>query len=593
MKFAFIKKKKVYIPLIIFLVVGFFGYRSYKQAHQPPSYETAKVMRGNLVQTVEATGKIESIDNIALRFEIPGTLGKINVKEGQAVQRGTILATLNLAELNAMVAQARANLDKQLAGATDQDKQYYASAVEAAKASLAQAKVDAETTIKAAEAGVATVANNLKLAEGGNQSQIVSQAYETVVGHLQTTLSKLDDAVTQADNILGIDNISANDVFERQLSPTDPGKVEVARMAYYAAKQERDNARVVITKLRAASNQSDIDQGMVVAENALNKAINVLSSVSFVLNNTTPGADLTQSLLDSKKTIIETTRSSVTAQYSTIIAQKQALVNAKNSLSTYTIAYNKAVQDLEQAKANSENGVKIKEAALAQAEVNYDSKIKPPRPVDIASYRAALAQAVASRDKGIIRAPIDGVVTKVNKKVGELMSGGDVMIQMLSPHYEVKVDISEVDVRKVQLGDDATITLDAFGTDTKLQGSVLAIDPGPTVIQDVVYYKVRIALFDATSTTSTPAANTSTLAIKSGMTANITITTDKKDQTLYVPARAVKFNEEGERYIKVLENGNEKEYSVRIGLKANEGKQEILEGVEEGWEVILSKKEKK
>jgi HlyD family secretion protein len=302
-----------------------------------------------------------------------------------------------------------------------------------------------------------------------------------------------------------------------------------------------------------------------------------------VLDSTTPGADLTQSLLDSKKTTIEATRSSVSGQYSIIIAQKQAVANAKNSVSSYIIVYNKAVQDLEQSKANAENGVKIKEAALAQAVANYESKVNPPRAVDVASYRAALSQAVASRDKGMIRAPIDGVVTKVNKKVGELISGGDVMVNVLSPHFEVKVDISEVDVRKVKLQDAATITLDAFGTDNKLMGRVLAIDPGPTVIQDVVYYQVRIALDDATTT----------VPVKPGMTANITITTEEKQNVLYVPARAIKFNEEGERYAKVLENGVEKEYSVSIGLRANEGKQEVVEGLTEGQEVILSKKENK
>jgi RND family efflux transporter MFP subunit len=201
--------------------------------------------------------------------------------------------------------------------------------------------------------------------------------------------------------------------------------------------------------------------------------------------------------------------------------------------------------------------------------------------VDIAPYRAALSQAVANRDKGIIRAPIDGIVTKVGNKVGELVSSVDSMINLLSPHYEVNVDISEVDVKKVKVGDEATITLDAFGSDADLSGKVISIDPGPTIIQDVVYYKVRISLNDTTE------------PVKPGMTANISVATDSRSQVLYVPSRAVKFDAEGGRYVNILENGSEKQYPVKVGLRANEGRIEIVEGLTEGQEVILSKQEKK
>jgi multidrug efflux pump subunit AcrA (membrane-fusion protein) len=82
MKFAFIKKKKFYIPtIIIILLVIYISYGQYKKAHAPPVYETARVEQADLVQTVDATGKVEAVDDLALRFEIPGTLGTVAVKE--------------------------------------------------------------------------------------------------------------------------------------------------------------------------------------------------------------------------------------------------------------------------------------------------------------------------------------------------------------------------------------------------------------------------------------------------------------------------------------------------------------------------------
>jgi len=59
-----------------------------------------------------------------------------------------------------------------------------------------------------------TTENNLKLAQGGESSQIVDDAYENMTAFLQSTQNNLTSALTKADNILGIDNTYVNDKFE-------------------------------------------------------------------------------------------------------------------------------------------------------------------------------------------------------------------------------------------------------------------------------------------------------------------------------------------------------------------------------------------
>lgn len=582
MNLTFIKKKKFYIPALSVLIIGgLIGYGQYKKATAPPSYETVKVERGDLVQTVEATGKIEAVDDLALRFEIPGIVGGVQVKEGVQVKKGQLLAGLRLNDLNAAVAQARANLDKQLAGATEEDKKYYAAALESARIALDQAKIDADNSIRKAQAALETAQNNLKLAEGADNSQIVAQAYESTVVVLQATLPKLDDALTQADNILGIDNNLANNDIRAYLSIMDSTQLSFAQDAYHKAREARSKARTAIAHLTSKSAPVLIDEALKVTEETVLQTNTLMTQVSKVLSVTPALGTLTQASLDSKKSTVELVRSALNAQLTSLTNQKQAINNAKNSLEGYTIAYNKALKDLDEARTNAGNNIKLKEVALSQAQANYDAKIKPPRAVDVASYRAALAQAVANRDKGYIRAPIDGVVTKINKKIGELVSSADVMINLLSPRYEVTVDISEVDIGKLQVNDPVIITLDAFGTDNKITGKIISIEPGPTIIQEVVYYKVHIGLDDTK------------VAVKPGLTANVSIKTEERKNAFYLPSRAVKFDEDGGRYVKVLENGEEKDYPVQIGLKANEGRLEVVEGIEVGQEVILSKTEKK
>lgn len=523
---VFLKQKKILISAVLILAVGGFGYRSYRESREPPIYETTPVSRGDLTQTVEATGKIESRNSVSLRFDMPGTLAAVRVREGESVRAGAVLANLRLGELNAAIAQAQANLDQKLAGATPEDRRYYEAAAESAKAASDQSAVD------------------------------LLHVTQDTVASLQAALPKLDDALTQADNILGIDNVISNDSFEKLLAVSDGSKLIKADADYLLAKEARAAARAAILPLTLESNRGVVEEALSAALKALSQMNEALRSVSDVLRATAPVDTLTPAALDAKKTVIETARTAIAGQTSALVSQSQSLSDAVSA-------------------------VKVKEAAYRQAAAALDSKINPPREVDVASYRAALAQAVASRDKALLIAPIAGVVTRVNKKVGEAVSSADVVVEMLSPHYEIRVDISETDVSKLKLKNEAVVTLDAFGEEAKLKGTVSAIDPGATEVQDVVYYTITVSLADAD------------LPVKPGMTANVSVTTGSRQGALFVPSRAVRAGSGGGKYVRILRDGAEEERPVTLGLRADQGRVEALSGVSEGEMVIMSAKEPK
>lgn len=581
MKTTFFKTKKFYILLAVVIIGGGLIYKTITKPPQPIQYDTAAVEKNDLLQTVEAVGKVESVNDLSLRFEMPGTLSVVNVKEGQSVKVGQTLASLRLSELNAAVAQAAANLNQKLAPATSQDKNYYSAAVDQAKAALDQAKVDRDANVNQAQSAYLTAKNNLKLAEGGINSQIVIQSYETAASNLQAAVSKFDDALTQADNILGIDNTFANDTFEKYLSQKDINALSRAQDSYRSAKIELQKAKPILAVLTVGSSQVDIDAGLKTAQQTNQVIGKLLTDVSAVLTATPPVGDFPQAELDAKKSTIEATRSVLTAQYSAFISNGQAITNAKNSYQNFSIALDKANNDLNQAKSTGDNNIKIKEAAYSQALSNLQTKVNPPREVDVAAYRASLAQAVASRDKAILRAPIDGVVTNVGKKAGELVSSGDVVINLLSPRYEIKLDLPETDVVKLKGNDAVQFTVDALGSDVKFAGQVIAIDPKSTEIQGVVYYQVSISIVDSKDKEK----------IKPGMTVNVTVSTDSRKKVLHIPLRAVKSNEEGGKYVEVLDSNNNKvETPVTLGLKADGGMVEILSGLNEGQQVVLGTK---
>lgn len=74
--------------------------------------------------------------------------------------------------------------------------------------------------------------------------------------------------------------------------------------------------------------------------------------------------------------------------------------------------------------------------------------------------------------------------------------------------------------------------------------------------------------------------------IKSGMTANIDILTDKRENVITIPQRAV-VSQNGDKIVKISEGENIKEVKVKTGLRGSDGNIEILEGVGEGDKVVL------
>ncbi len=581
MNLAFIKKKKFYIPAIIIILIVGYSFVSASRNKKGPEYQTTNVAREDLRQTVETTGNIESANDLDLHFELSGTLTDLRVKEGDKVKVGQWLANLRLAELNASIAQASANLQQKLAGVNESELAYYKAAVDLSEADLNNTKSSTENSIKVAEAAVQTAENNLKKAEGGETSQIVEDEYKDALAVLQTSIAAADNGLTQADNILGIDNTLSNDSFDDYLAILDSSKLGAANGYYLTVKASRDELRSKVGLASNPQNHLAIDDALQSANKALSQLNTLLGSVNEVLAATPPVGSLTQASLDTLKSTINTTRTSVNTQYSAVITEVQAVANAKNSLTTYTIAYNKSLQDLENARKTAEATVAIKKAGYDQAVANYNNKKNPPRAVDVASYRAAVAQAVANRDKAVMRAPVDGVVGKVNKKKGELVMSSEVVMKVVAPHYEVKVDVPETDVAKLALNDNAEITLDAFGDDTKFKGTVISIDRASTEIQDVVYYRVKVAMEDSDK------------EIKSGMTANVNILTEERSGVLTVPTRAVLSRDNGDKYVRILENNELKEITVKTGLRADDGKMEILEGVNEGATIVVSVKEAK
>lgn len=251
----------------------------------------------------------------------------------------------------------------------------------------------------------------------------------------------------------------------------------------------------------------------------------------------------------------------------------------KTSIDTYKANINTAANSVTTLK-NSISSYKI---ALQKAQDNLNLKTASARPEDIDIYKAAVSQAQANvnalasqvGDNRLI-SPIDGKITEVDIKIGQVISSTQVAINMLSTTpFQLKVNIYEQDIVNVKVGDEVKINLVAFPKKT-FAGKVLSIDPAETIIDNVVYYEVTIEFPDQPQ------------GIRSGMTADITIETNKKDDVITVPRNAVAQIDDT-MSIQVIKNRKIENVNITTGLEGNDFF-EVTSGLSEGDVIVVGKK---
>ncbi|MFN3134717.1 MAG: efflux RND transporter periplasmic adaptor subunit [Candidatus Kryptonium sp.] len=151
--------------------------------------------------------------------------------------------------------------------------------------------------------------------------------------------------------------------------------------------------------------------------------------------------------------------------------------------------------------------------------------------------RASLRQAEEDLAKTVIYSPIDGIVTQINAEVGERvvgtsqMAGTVIMVVADLSKMEARVDVSEVDVVHVSIGDTAILSVDAF-PEKKLKGVVYEISnaaktKGLGTQEEVVNFEVRIRILDKD------------IALRPGMSVTADIETEKRFNVIAVPIQAV------------------------------------------------------
>ena len=548
------KRIITYIVLGLFLIGGVGAFLWYKNQKPEPQFITAPAARKDIIQTVEATGSVASTDDLKLSFKTSGRIGKIAVKIGDAVSGGQILASINDPVLNSEVQRARAklsaaqaDLDELKAGATAAEIFVKLQQVEKAKSDLYSTQIDVENA---------------------NASESTK------------TLIYIDTALQELSNSIFVVRFAADNVYDAILDPeadetfqtTNTAAVLAASVNHDIALNEMGNSEDLKVIAESSREASDVLRALEKMRDALEETSQLLENGLTGLVGAIVTSNYSQATIDEHKASFNTRATAVTSAKASI---QTSITNLTSGLQTLQTSVDTAVA----AEQKAQQALKLAEAELALTQAEAE-------PYEIRQQEAVIAQAqadLASAESKLIDTnvvePIAGVVTAIDKEIGEVTSANETVLRMIGDSVLIiDVDVPESDINKVSVQDPADITLDAFGVDKHFRGSITFIEPSERIIQDVVYYRVTIQ-FDEAST-----------EVKPGMTADVTLDTDRRTNVLAIPFRAVALMPDGSKTVRLLINGSPVTTPVVAGLRGDDGDVEIVSGIAEGDLVITGER---
>ena len=242
-----------------------------------------------------------------------------------------------------------------------------------------------------------------------------------------------------------------------------------------------------------------------------------------------------------------------------LINQEANLVQVEANLKVTQVAHENTAILFERAKQLKEKGlipqseydiaktnldssaakVEQAQAQIKQAQAQIRSRQASIEQVksDIVGAKAQLERAQINLDLTKIYSPVDGVVISRNVDIGQTVAASMsaptlFLIANDLTRMQVKANIDEADIGKITPQVEVSFTVDAYPQDT-FTGKIAEVRLEPQTVQNVVTYGVIVSVENPQ------------LKLKPGMTANLTMTVEQRDNVLTVPNAALRFTPTG------------------------------------------------
>lgn len=566
--------------LIAFLVsVPAAGLAYFLFAPEKIEVVTATAQRGTLVQTVEAVGTVISEKDLELKFPVTGVVDEVLVREGDEVTAGQVLATLrsgsitkaDVTSASASLQAAQAELRALQEGTRPEEIVIAEAELENRKAQLRLAQKTFETSEASLQKSQAKLEQLQREAET-NLSGDIASAESVVIQRLSAIKTSL--------NVM--DDIFSTSVVEHAVEFQNRTELEAFRIKQRRAKQDIDSA---LNFARSVTYEDVLEKlttaraAALFATTAIDDAYNLI-----VITDTSNYFD--RSAKETYKANVATQRSAAETALSALTDELEAFRDATASYQTQIATEETNVTNAQGTRDKAEADIQTYQTLLRTQEAQLALKRAGARDTDIAAAQARVNQAYAelqraqSRfDDTVLKAPIDGRITKADLKTGEFtgdLENFERAITMLgdSP-YRIEMYASEIDIPKVQYSQTGAVELDAY-PNRDFWLTVTEIDPAATSVDGVPKYRIKLDFTESVED-----------QLKIGMTGDVDIITDVRFDVIHIPGRAVVTSANGEDTVRVqLRNGQIEDRVVQVGMETDTDV-EVISGIQEEEVIVI------
>jgi len=238
----------------------------------------------------------------------------------------------------------------------------------------------------------------------------------------------------------------------------------------------------------------------------------------------------------------------------------------------------------------------IPQSDVDTSETNYESakaQVSSAK-AQIEQMKAALDFAQQNLEYTKITSPVDGVVISRNVDVGQTVAASfqtPTLFTIAQDLTKMQIDtnVAESDIGSVKVGQEVEFTVDAY-PETTFKGKVWQIRQAPIAVQNVVTYDVVIQVTNRD------------LKLMPGMTANVSIILQTRDNVLRIPNAALRFRmserpsgagsgagaaEKKGPSVWILENGKPKRIPVKTGISDGTNTEVLSGELKEGQDLVV------
>lgn len=565
------------------------------------STEEIPVKRGTINQTLLISGVADTQLSSNLTFQSSGKIAFVNVKVGDAVKQGDVLASLESDDLSNSVQQAQANqqvaqlkLNDLLDGATPAELAAADQALASAQAGLTKAQNDYDSLVsggaaadlsaaaqgvQAAQAQFATAtANRDKL--NNTPSSADRSAAEAGVAAAQSALTAAQNSASGAQNTLATADASLKSAETNYCAVDGTPAFCSARVAPISS----GDATIVNNALSDTSDcggptgckHAQLANGVITSNSTYLNAQNGVNSANAAVTSAQQNLASAQAKLSAVND--GPTSADIAAADAAVTAAQASLAAAQDKLATIQ----QGGTDFQRSTLAA--AVISAQAAVDAAQAKSDEARRGPTQNQIDQARQAVSSAALTVEAARIRlrnaqivAPFDGVVAAVSAKTGEFGSaaGGAASttppIVLLTPNLvTLKMNVGETDYAAIKPDQGGVVLFDAI-PGKPYPFKITEIGLNPTISNGVVTYQIGASLTVLPG--NPPPAP--------GMNGRGQITTDSKPNVLVVPPRAIRRRGTDQVVSVKRANGDVEDQVVTTGATDGDNV-EILTGLVDG-----------